>query len=165
MLMAISYDLRTSCGPKGISGLSATRSGKKGLDAMLVPARMLSGGGASTGLFRFLWLGCGSVPHGCENQYRNKNLPSFHRSLLVRRCRIAMDQAADCDWAFRNSSNPIKLLSKCGACSSLCTRIMPAAREPKLFRVFVLCSRSLAFYRHLKRPTQHVVVGNCVLSD
>src|SRR5271165_6131560 len=36
---------------------------------------------------------------------------------------------------------------------------------PQLFRGSRFCSGSLAFYRHLKRPTQHVVVSNCVLSD
>src|SRR5208282_76008 len=42
---------------------------------------------------------------------------------------------------------------------------MTLVQAAELFRVFRLCSGSLAFYRHLKRPTQHVVVSNCVLSD
>src|SRR6185503_11557576 len=35
---------------------------------------------------------------------------------------------------------------------------------PDLFRVFGLRGGPAAFYRHLQRPAQHVVVGNCVLS-
>src|SRR5271165_1710580 len=38
-------------------------------------------------------------------------------------------------------------------------------RQHELFRLLRFGSGSLAFYRYLKRPTQHVVVGNCVLPD
>jgi hypothetical protein len=59
-----------------------------------------------------------------------------------------------------------KLLAKIGRAGfPLHSSHTSGAGQQKLFRIFVLCSRSLAFYRHLKRPTQHVVVGNCVLSD
>src|SRR5271165_3197499 len=38
-------------------------------------------------------------------------------------------------------------------------------RQHALFRWLRFGRGSLAFYRHLKRLAQHVVVGNCVLSD
>src|ERR1700687_5201722 len=40
-----------------------------------------------------------------------------------------------------------------------------SCRQQALFRLLRFGNGSLAFYRYLKLPTQHVVVGNCVLSD
>src|SRR5208337_4695097 len=38
-------------------------------------------------------------------------------------------------------------------------------RQHELFRLLRFGNGPLAFYRHLKRPTQHVVVSDCLLSD
>ena len=46
---------------------------------MLVPARMLSGGGASTGMFFFFGWAAAVCHTVARITYRNKNLSSFHR--------------------------------------------------------------------------------------
>src|SRR5208337_4723849 len=38
-------------------------------------------------------------------------------------------------------------------------------RQHELFRLLRFGNEPLAFYRDLKRPTEHVVVSNCLLSD
>src|ERR1035438_2725193 len=64
-LIAISYDLRMSCGPSGISGLRAITSVRIALDCMLVPERTRSSGGASTWVVLFFaWAAaaCNTMP-------------------------------------------------------------------------------------------------------
>ena len=60
----------------------------------------------------------------------------------------------------------IKLLAESGVPFPLCSRAIPLAQaSTSYFELFVLRRGPLAFYGHLKRPTQYVVVGNCVLPD
>jgi len=59
----------------------------------------------------------------------------------------------------------IKLLPESGVPVPSALEQYLAQASTSYFELFVLGSRFLAFYGRLKRATQHVVVGNCVLSD
>lgn len=96
------------------------------------------------------------VPHFGENQEPNTTLSILHQSLLVR--------VAHHNPAGNSVLEPFLYLLH----QDCCRRRMHTSsrRQPhELFRMFALASRSLIFYRHLQRPTQHVVVCNRVLPD
>ena len=79
---------------------------------MLVPARMLSGGGASVWMFFFFgWAAavCHTVP---RITYSNKNLSRFHRSSSCE-LHIVMDPAAD--WVIKRCSVNLLHVSHCAS--------------------------------------------------
>src|SRR5271165_624349 len=109
-------------------------------------------------------LNCALVFAGAAVLWANAPLPEHSHS--AHRVRRAYPPKQALLWFLRTERFIIPPSSARWTSRAVSVAKTPQAMTlPLLFRGFRLCSGFLALYRYLKRPTQHVVVGNCVLSD